>query len=771
MRQRLVYFFIAALIGIMVMGGCSESSDTPTDGDIQTDGDENVDGDTVEEESDLAEEEAEAEEEAVPVCLGWDDAAPAEDIFAEYCGDQQRYRSATKVRLDGACRSTRNGFVGNEAAGDMMAVRIHVDEPTRLTKISAKFKYQGAGRMHIMADYGRSWPDEAKDITEPMDFEITADNTETYIEFEIADRGIDVHPKDFFWVVYEHLDANPKLVVVGGCEKPRSESRYKVQKLIDQWRQQGQAFVWGAMGGDSTSGYDHFALEVEGRAICADQHTRYFNDISETAFGETFGGSRTAWMDINDDGWDDIITHDPAHIWRNNGDNTFTDMLEGSGLEDTKSRFVVGGDVNNDGKLDLFVGTYCDPGNPGTEENPDLPNLIMLGNGDFTFTKVENSGVENLDPSAAGGFADYDLDGNLDLFYGNWLEQYPYPPAVADVLLKGNGDGTFTDVTEAAGMGDQGNENQPCYGAVWGDYTNDGYPDLLVSNYGYGPNFLWTNQGDGTFVDMGSELGVDKDENGMYGGNTFGADFGDINNDGLLDIYLSEISHPRYHPFSDPSRLLINLGEVTSFSYLDKTRDLGIVYDEGEIEPTFVDWDNDGDLDLYVGTLYTGHYARLYRQEGNGVFVDVTYEAGIIVHDSTNNSWADFDRDGDMDLLAGQRGGGAFMHLFRNDAPNENHWMQVRLNSASSNADAIGARVEVTTCERTQIREVNSGKGHNSSQKSFWQHFGLGQNIDSPTVTIKWPSGTVQTLNDVPIDSFITVTEGSDDYSVEAPAQ
>ncbi len=771
MKKYMLY--VVVVLSFMFLYACNDSEDSKhqsIDGDIESiESEDTAERETMTEtetsdETDYEQtSENETMEQEQPACVGWDDSTMPEDPFAEFCGDQQRYLLPEATRLDHSCHSNSQGVVGREQAGDMMAMRLRAEKPFHLTKIKAKFKYTGTGRLHIMGDYGRSWPDVNNDLTDPIDFEITEENEGKYIEFDLSDRHIEIHPRNFFWVVYEHLAPTPKLATVSGCDTGPSESRYKVQAQIEDWRNQGLSFVWGAFPSDT-----HFALEVYGEYFCEQVHPFYFTDITEEALPEKFSFGRTAWVDVDGDGFDDLIVHsvhrrsdcNNARIFKNNGDGTFTEKTETSGLLGLCTSLVAAGDVNNDGFIDLFLGVYTALNQDGTpEQDSEHKNLIMLGHGDFTFTKVEDSGVEALDPTAAAAFADYDKDGCLDLFYGNWLVKYPNPPAVKDRLFHGNCDGTFDDVTDAAGLSDQGPQNQPCYGAIWGDYNNDSYPDLFVMNYGYGENFLWENQGDGTFINVGMEKGIARDEEGVYGGNTFGVDLGDINSDGVLDIYMSEIAHPRYQPWSDPSRLMINAGEQLSYSFINVTRERGIFYDEGEIEPSFVDVDNDGDLDLFVSILYTGHWARLYRQLGDGKFLDTTFEAGIQVEDAQNHSWADIDHDGDMDLVIGQRGTGSYLHIFRNDTPSNNHWIAIRLIGTQSNKSAIGARIELTSCGRTQLREITGGKGHFGSQKTMWAHFGLGKNRQIDSIKITWPSGIVQTVTDAQIDSYITITE------------
>ena len=369
----------------------------------------------------------------------------------------------------------------------------------------------------------------------------------------------------------------------------------------------------------------------------------------------------------------------------------------------------------------------------------DFVNEIWLNDGSGRLEPVEDSGVEALDPSAAAALGDANGDGLLDLYWGNWLLRYPYPDAGPDRYFVGLGEGRFHDATDEAGLVPRMGPS-PCYGVLWADYDNDGDQDIWVGNYGYGLNYLWQNQGDGTFVDVGYELGVARDDVGVQGGNTFGGDFGDFDNDGDLDLYAANIAHPRYQPDSDPSTLLVN-GGPPDYAFVNQREALGMVYDEGDVNATWADFDNDMDLDLIVLSLYPGHYSRLYRNDGAAGFRDVTYASGTAVHDSVSAAWSDVDEDGDLDLFITDRSGLPMAQLFINRRGQERGWVELVVEGTTSNRDGVGARVTLLAGGVTQIREVKGGQGHSNTQSTRVVHFGLGDSQAVDSVHVRWVGG------------------------------
>jgi len=393
----------------------------------------------------------------------------------------------------------------------------------------------------------------------------------------------------------------------------------------------------------------------------------------------------------------------------------------------------------------------------------DFANRILLNDGSGRFTAVADAKVEVLDPTAAAAFGDADGDGLLDLYWGNWLVTYPYNASVQDRFFRGVGGGVFEDAQERAGLVLP--TAYSCYGVMWGDYDNDGAQDIYVGNYHAFPNQLWDNDGTGHFTDVAEAVGVAEDDEGsalpwaLTAGQTFGGDFGDVDNDGDLDLYVANLSHPRDRPDTDVSMLLLNQG-APDYTFVDVTADYGFVYDEGDVNASFADFDNDMDLDLVVASLYTGHYSRLYRNDGEEGFTDVTYETGTAVHDAVSAVWSDVDEDGDLDLAIADRSRAPYVHLFLNRVGQVNRWVEIDLQGTTTNRDAIGARVTLEAGGVTQIREVKGGGGHENTQSSHRVHFGLGRAASIDGVKVRWAGGEEEEITGLAPNGRYRVVEG-----------
>lgn len=371
--------------------------------------------------------------------------------------------------------------------------------------------------------------------------------------------------------------------------------------------------------------------------------------------------SRLGFVDLDGDGFDDIVTHSlfpnpqagiPFEhiIFRNLGDGTFEDFSDASGLRDIQAGFFAFGDVDNDGDQDCFAGH--DAQLPGSQ------NQLLLNDGSGHFSLIGTTGLESSWTIAANAvFADFNGDANLDLFLGYGHTSFAAP----DQLYWGNGDGTFTVGTQALVNG----PGHPTNGSVACDYDADGDLDIFVSTYGVshelGANILWENNGDSTFsnvavargfaslpggnfwLDLADTPEPNKGPGSYVGSNGFGLDCGDINNDGWMDIFITTISHPVASDYtrkwSDPTQVLINQGPEGSFAFVNESITRGLPFNEGDVDGGLADFDNDGRLDLSISRdkkyekSYEGldqkAWFGLMHQQPDGSFASLGPVSGI----------------------------------------------------------------------------------------------------------------------------------------------
>ena len=494
-------------------------------------------------------------------------------------------------------------------------------------------------------------------------------------------------------------------------------------------------------------------------------------------------GSGAAFLDYDNDGDLDLYIVNSAPLpgfvtdtlptnvfYRNDGNKGFTDVTAEAGVGHLGYGMGCGtADYDNDGDPDLYVTNFGE-------------NVLYRNNGDGTFTDVTiNASVGNGNRwSSSCAFVDYDHDGNLDLYVVNYLDYdiaedgewydtngrriYSNPrvyKGVSDTLYRNNGDGTFTDVTQRAGVY---NDTGKGLGVTCGDYDNDGRIDIYVAN-DTTPNFLYRNMGDGTFLDLGVIAGVAYNEEGVAEGG-MGVDFGDYNNDGFLDIFVTNFSRETNTLYRNNSNGIFS--DVTYIAHLGDSSFLKLGFGA-----KFFDADNDHDLDLFVanGHVYstveshsdTIEYAQtdqLFLTMGESAFLDVSEECGTyfsVKRVSRGAAFGDYDNDGDTDIFVVHLNQKAV--LLRNDGGNRNNWLKIKTVGVKSNRDGIGARIEVVTRLHAQIGEVQASSSYLSGH-DLRLIFGLGAEAEAGEVTVTWPSGLKQTLADVAANQFLIITEG-----------
>jgi hypothetical protein len=462
-------------------------------------------------------------------------------------------------------------------------------------------------------------------------------------------------------------------------------------------------------------------------------------------------------------------------LYHNNGDGTFTEVTDKVGVGD--AGWAMGacvGDYNNDGWPDMYVTAFG-------------PNTLYRNNGDGTFTDVtKNATVGDPRWSSGCAFGDYDGDGWVDLLVANYVDfrlsdlpkfgegancQYrglavqcgpKGLKGAGDALYHNNGDGTFTDVSKAAGVSDP--NGYYGLGVVWTDVNEDGRPDAFVANDAT-PNFLYRNDGQGRFSENGFVAGVAVSESGTSQA-CMGIALGDYLHAGRLSLFVTNFSE-------EYNTLYRNEGKstFTDVSYASGTAPSSLPYVGWGTG--FFDLDNDGWLDLLVvnGHVYpqvdTRDIGTKYRQpkllyinQRNGTFREVSRAAGAalsVPRVSRGAAFGDLDNDGDIDIVVGDLDGGPM--ILRNDGGNRNNWITLELRGVRGNRLALGARVKVVTGKSAQVDEVRSG-GSYLSQNDLRLHFGLGKAERVDRVEIGWPSGKTEVLTNLAARSFYTVKEG-----------
>ena len=487
---------------------------------------------------------------------------------------------------------------------------------------------------------------------------------------------------------------------------------------------------------------------------------------AEIGLDKTSGGRGTAVFDATGDGWLDVVVagaHAGCSLYRNNGDGTFTDISTGSGLDRCVYAFsLAAGDYDNNGLCDLFISGLGFFNGQG---------VLMHNNGDGTFSDVtRQAGLTMWGPAFTSVWIDYDGDGWLDLFVVNNLGGL-FDRKTPNRLFRNNGNGTFTDVTEAAGL----SAMWPSLGATWGDFRNCGRPDLFVSNMGRAQ--LFRNNGDGTFTEVSRQAGIDAPVVGS------GCLCCDIDNDGWLDIVQFTYSRPQDVIYTlrtgqgprggTPLRVFRNNRDGT-FSNI--APQLGLTGCWGTMSGTLGDVNNDGHLDILLGNGDPGmdrtEAAILLENDGQR-FHNVTFAAGMPFTGKGHGvNVADLAGDGRLHLIVGSGGlypGDLLTTAVFRPRHRPGNYLNVRLVGTRSNRDAIGARLTLWAGGHVQHRLVSGGSGFGCLP--YEQHFGLGAYTAIEGLEIRWPSGHVQRLEQLPLNHSIRVVEGQAGWEAVYPSR
>ena len=501
---------------------------------------------------------------------------------------------------------------------------------------------------------------------------------------------------------------------------------------------------------------------------------------AERQLPETVGAG-CAFLDYDNDGWMDIyfVNSGPSDfftpttplknaLYHNNHDGTFTDVTDKAGVAGGKFGMgVAAADFDGDGFVDLYITNYGS-------------NILYHNNGNGTFTDVtEKAGVAAPGWSTCAVWFDYDNDGKLDLFVSSFVfYDKSQNPLCTDATLQrryycvprlfkpmpshlfhNNGNGTFTDVSKESGIADSPGKS---FGAVATDVNNDGLMDLFVANDTM-PNFLFVNKGNGKFEEVGLAAGVAYGEAGRPRSG-MGVDAADYDGDGWQDLFVANIDHEFFSLYHNDKELIFTdqPGEIAPSTHLLSGWGL-----------KFFDYDNDGDPDLFLvnghpDDMIASRIARvsykepllLFENTGKG-FKDVSATSGAVFSKSFSGrgmAVGDFDNDGDLDVLVSNNGEAPL--LLRNQGGNKNNWIGLTLVATKSNPAAVGAVItwQAGGVKRTRLR--TSGGSYLSSHDPR-EILGLGTATKIDSIEIRWPSGTTDRLTNVTINKYIKVVEGA----------
>lgn len=514
---------------------------------------------------------------------------------------------------------------------------------------------------------------------------------------------------------------------------------------------------------------------------------KHFYNVRGKKIAEDMG-SGVAWIDYNNDGWDDlfIVNYSAPHeatneelqnssttskLYRNNGDETFTDVSEKTGLDlRVRGMGTAWADYNNDGWIDCLVTTFGE-------------NHLFRNNGNGTFTEVsDESNIGGMEGFWAGAsWGDYNRDGFVDLYIAGYVDYFDIPvdesmadlqeppsinpsvfEPVRNLLYRNNGDGTFTELAEEAGVA---NPNGRSLQAAWIDINNDMLPDLYVTN-DVSDNMLYRNIGDGTFMNISYPAKI-----ADYRG-SMGLAVGDWNGDEDLDFFIS-------HWIAQENALYDNLwgesGSEGMIFFKDESDRLGLGQSSLKYvgwATSFIDIENNGRPDLFVVNGHTNQvlnetlklegmndqlYLNLNNEEG---FYEISEIAGDYFKEKyvgRGGAVADFNNDGLPDLFILNHNGPGI--LLKNQTKVQNNWLQVQLEGSESNRSALGAKIRLVSENSVQIRQLGS-QGSYLSQNSLTEHFGLHTDTIVDSLLILWPSGNETVLTGLDVNQKIIVREG-----------
>lgn len=480
---------------------------------------------------------------------------------------------------------------------------------------------------------------------------------------------------------------------------------------------------------------------------------QFFKDVTESiGLPANISNYTIAWGDYDSDGFQDLLVS--GHLFHNERGSSFKEVTSTSGITGTPQGNAFA-DFDNDGDMDILFLL--------SQRDNTPPSILYVNNGSGVFT-AKNLKIPSLKGLSSFSIADINKDKLPDIFIGQLWSEYPAsgPDLLPSFLLLNNGSNDFIDNTSSM----QNRQSRRSRGSEWVDFDNDGDLDLFITNYLLEHDELWQNDGNGKFTNVIDAKRIEQivTTNPAYYNHGTGCDWADYDNDGDMDLLLTQFMHPALAPNGfEGTTVYKNTGAPnytfqTSWNKNTYSDGSGIGYEETHSGGSFGDVNNDGLPDIILPVYYGCRFADFYIQNQNHTFSNATFDWGLEgITSGEDASFADFDNDGRLDLAFANNG---LFRLFQNVAPIQNSSVSITLLSASGNRNGIGSRVTVFAGGKKYMQEVTSGRGQRM-QKPTTLHFGIGdaQKVDS--VLVRWSSKTTQeTFINVGKNSLILLEEG-----------
>lgn len=640
--------------------------------------------------------------------------------------------------------------------------------PAKILKIYIYFDgtIKGKDTIRIVGDPSEgaypptNWVWSYNTLTPPI--EINYDGVPGWDTIDVSNLGIKSDGYDRIIIQHEVTENGPHIALDGGSS---SKSFWS-----DPYTKNQYGFAWGFSRPANNFmvraliQYD-FPNSTNSNSVAPPTATLV--DVAKTigvtdSSGKAIKSARVSIADWNNDGSDDIAIG--SNFFQNKGDGTFFNVSKKINIQADASTW---GDYDNDGLIDCYAVRGAG-------------DRIYHNNGDGTFSDVTlKTLITNPYPTITPIWFDFNQDGKLDIYISNGRTSDASGNEVyfKDKMWMNNGDGTFIDVSDKVGISDGESTPVDCWAASPCDYNGDGWTDIFVANYRLAGDFLYKNKRDGTMKEVGAQtnvVGVPTD-NPNYFGHGLGCDWGDFNNDGLPDLAVGNLGHPDERGrWSNPSLIYQNPGTDKNFEFNEVHKKLGIKFFEMNSAMIWLDLDLDGWLDLYhcqyaynpVGT--SGEPRRLSRmymntgEDNNFKFKDATWNLGNLVHGVWTGVRTDYDNDGDLDLIVASPHDG--VKIFKNNVERNGKWLKIRLIGRPENnvsKDAYGTSVIVYSGGKKFYRDLQGGgSGVTGSQNSNEIHFGLGNISFIDSTIINYSNGNRKLLNTLKVNTSYRIEYG-----------